>query len=140
MKRVIRRCVWETNSSMTHSTVILTEDENERWENGNLYYYNPSYWYDSFKKLSEDQKPVDGRLYSRSKVMEFIRLKGDQTQPPEDYDEDEREDWFREMFDEYYFISYENFTEDEFCENDVNYYTTPGGEKIVVHCKYGRDG
>lgn len=140
MNSVTRRCVWETNSSMTHSVVILTAEEDERWGKESLYYYDKSYWYDPFENLSDHQKPEGGRLYSRKSVLEFIRLKGDKTQPPEDYDEDEREEWFRELFDEYNFISYEDFTEDEYCENDTNYYTTPGGENIVVHCKYGRDG
>ena len=137
MKSVTRRCVWETNSSMTHSVVILTAEEDERWGKESLYYYDKSYWYDPFKKLSEDQKPVAGRLYSRSKVMEFIRLNGDETQPPEDCDEDE---WFRDILDGYNFIGYKDFMEDEYYENDTNYYTTPGGENIVVHCKYGGDG
>lgn len=39
--KVIRAGVFETNSSSTHSLCICTEDEYNKWKNGDLIY---SYW------------------------------------------------------------------------------------------------
>jgi hypothetical protein len=39
--KVIRFNIFETNSSSTHSLCICTEDEYEKWKNGDLIY---SYW------------------------------------------------------------------------------------------------
>ena len=36
MKRQIRRGVYETNSSSTHSLTMCSEEEFEQWENGEL--------------------------------------------------------------------------------------------------------
>jgi len=138
MKRVIRKCVWETNSSTSHSTVIMTADQYKRWEEENLYYYPPNKWYDPFEKLSEDQKPVGGCLYTQEEVLQFYKLAGYEEYDPNYYGEEEftEDDYIREMGD---FIGYGNWSEDEYLENDTNYYTTPGGEEIVVCCKYGND-
>ena len=40
--RVIRNIVFETNSSMSHSCIIMTKEQNDLWKEG-LYYYQPYY-------------------------------------------------------------------------------------------------
>lgn len=135
--RVIRREVFETNSSTSHSCVIITADQYKRWEEDGLYYYPPNKWYDPFEKLSEDQKPIGGCLYTQEEVLRFYKLIGYECDLSLYAEEESAEDDFiREMGD---FIGYENWSEDEYLENDTNYYTTPGGEEIVVCCKYGND-
>ena len=139
MKRVIRNSVWETNSSTSHSVVIMTEDKYKQWEKENLYYYSKRSWYDPFDKLPEDKKPKDGELYTQDEVLEFYKLQGYEYDPASgDYDTDEenKDQYIREMGD---FAGYDSWNNDEYLETDVNYYTTPGGEKIVVCCKYGTD-
>ena len=39
MKRQIRRGVYETNSSSTHSLTMCSEEEFEQWKNGELLFY-----------------------------------------------------------------------------------------------------
>ena len=137
MKRAIRREVWETNSSTSHSVIIMTADQAKRWENEGLYYYNKQSWYDPFDKLPEEKKPKAGEFYTQDEVIEFYKLKGyhyDSWSGDYDTDEENKDQYIREQED---FISYQSFSEDEYLENDVNYYTTPGGEEIVVLCKYG---
>ena len=140
MKKVIRRCVFETNSSTSHATVIMTEEQYNRWTNENLYYYGGSKYYDPFRNLPEDKKPKAECFYTQDEVLEFHKLQGYEYNPNE-YTEDEYDDpkdaFIKEMGD---FISYSDFFEDEYMEFDSNEFTTPGGEKIVVCCKYGRDG
>lgn len=140
MKRVIRREVWETNSSTTHSTVIMIADQYKRWEEENLYYYKNPHWYDLFEKLPEDKKPKECELYTQDEVIEFYRLIGYEYNPESgDYetDEENKDQYIREMGD---FIGNDTWDNDEYLETDVTHYTTPGGEEIVVLCKYGRDG
>lgn len=139
MKRVIRREAWETNSSTTHSVVIMTAEQSKKWEEENSYYYSPSRWYDPFKELPEDKKPVPGMFYTQDEVIEFYRLQGYEYDPEAgDYDtDDENKDQFiREMGD---FYGYNSWHDDEYLEFDSETYTTPSGEEIVVECKYGNE-
>lgn len=143
MKEVFRQGVFETNSSTSHSTVIMTEDMYKKWEEENLYYYPSDRWYNPYESLPKDKQPKPGCLYTQDEVWEFYRLIGYECNLDEvdDYDEDDDEEtlkdkYIREMGD---FIGYESWSEDEYLETDNNYYTTPGGEKIVVSCKYGND-
>ena len=140
MKRVIRKCVFESNSSTSHSCIIMTEEQNKKWEEENLYYY--SYYYcDPFERLPEDKRPKRGCLYTQDEVLEFYKLIGYYYHPEEFEEEDEDKDpkdiFIKEMG---YFISYNDWQDDEYMEFDDNYFTTPGGEKIIVKCKFGRDG
>lgn len=142
MKKVVRRNVWETNSSTSHSVVIMTASQHDKWEEENLYYYPPTRftWYDPFDTLSEDKKPQGGSLYTRDEVMEFYRLQGYEYDPEAgDYDTDEenKDQYIREMGD---FYGYDSWHDDEYLETDTHSYTTPGGEEIIVECKYGYDG
>ena len=133
MKRVIRGCVWETNSSMTHSCVIMSAEQYERWKKDDLYCYKASKWWNPFKDLPEEQQPKNGMIYTEDEAVDFLKLIG------EKYDE---EDYYHisQFLSEYSFYSYGCFTDDEYCEFDATDYTTPNGEELVIICKYGHDG
>lgn len=142
MKKVIRYSVWETNSSTQHTCVIMTEEQNKKWKEENLYYYGGGYW-NHFKELPKDKQPKAGGFYTQDEVLEFYKLIGYEPDPEiyapdEDDEEDNVYDVFISEMDD--FITYENWSRSEYLEYDDNYYTTPGGEKIVVECKYGYDG
>lgn len=132
--RVIRKGIFETNSSTTHSCVIMTEDQHEEWEEG-LYYYNPSKWYDPFKNLPEEEKPVAHELYTQEEVLEFLAKIGDVYNPDEYYSAD---DFIYE--EAYWFVCYDRWKNDEYLEYDSTEYKTQGGENIIIECKFGRDG
>lgn len=38
MKKTVRRGIFETNSSMSHSLVIATKEDMKKWESGKLFY------------------------------------------------------------------------------------------------------
>ena len=144
MKKVIRREVWETNSSTSHSCVIMTEEQHNKWEKENLYYFNYNF-YNPFKDLPKDKQPVRGALYTQDEVLEFHRLQGYEYNPdeyiPDDYDEydtdeSKKDKFIKEMGD---FSGYNAWDDDEYLEFDDCTYTTPSGEIIVVECKYGND-
>ena len=139
MKRVIRREVWETNSSTTHSVVIMTAEQNKRWENENLYYYPVGKWYDP-KDLPKNKKPKPGHLYTQDECIEFYKLEGYEYDPEVgDFDTEweNKDQYIREMGD---FIGYDDWHNDEYLEFDDHRFVTPGGEEIIVECKYGYDG
>ena len=143
MKYVIRRSIFESNSSTSHSCVIMTEDQHRRWEDEKLYYYNSNGWRYMYEKLPKNKQPVDGMLYTQEEVLNFLKLAGYEYNPEEElvgyYDEDDDplDIFIYELDDD--FVSASRWNNSEL-EADTNYYTTPSGEKIVVECCYGWDG
>lgn len=53
--RQIRRGVFETNSSSTHSMTIVSKEDYDRWGKGELFY-------DPYRDILVDRKHVDKRL------------------------------------------------------------------------------
>lgn len=53
MKISIRRNVFETNSSSTHSITMCSEEEYNKWKNGELLL---DYWSDSFVEATEENR------------------------------------------------------------------------------------
>ena len=140
MKRVIRKGVFETNSSTSHSCVIMPKSVDEEWEAGGKYLYHNSYW-NNFKDLPEEDQPIKGCLYIKEEIINFYKGIGVTYNEDEweEYEEEDRFDYFLRDNDSD-FISYDTWCNSDWEEYDSEIYTTPGGETIVVHCKYGRDG
>lgn len=134
MKRVIRNCVFESNSSLSHSLIIMGKDQYEKWDNDGLYYFNPSEYYNPFEKLPQDQQPKKGNCYTRDEALNFLKLCSC-TFREEDYD---AIDQFLE--EEGDFVSSDRFYNNEYLETSTYNYTTPNGEDIVIVARYGMDG
>lgn len=126
--KVIRRGIWETNSSMTHSCVIMMAEQDKKWTDEGLYYYPAPHW-NPFRNLSKEEQPVSGQLYTKEEALEFIRKEEGLREPSDIIDE----------VRDYGFILYDDWVNDEYLEKDSETFTTPGGETIVVHCKFGGD-
>ena len=65
MKRQIRRGVFETNSSSTHSIVICSEEEYKKWVKGELMFDS---WEECFvgkKELSDEDKELFWNFVNR---------------------------------------------------------------------------
>lgn len=113
--RVIRGCVFETNSSSTHSIIMCSKEEYNKWKNGEtcLRPYRKERFVTkdkALKILSEYEVNINEDYDS---VDEAFRDNGIYT-----YDS---------YFDDYF---------DSFCEE----YITPSGDAIVAFGKYGYDG
>ena len=52
MKKQIRVGVFETNSSMTHALTICTEEQYEKWQNGEIFWDN---WHDRMETKSREE-------------------------------------------------------------------------------------
>ena len=124
MKRQIRRGVFETNSSSTHSLTMMMKRDYDRWRTENLYLFDGSGWGWEFNK------PVYNHLYTRDEAVEFVKknkyYKGEAV-----IDE--------ELLSDAEFISWEN-SGDDYLEEFYQEFTTPSGEVVVAFGEYGYDG
>lgn len=137
MKREIRRNVFETNSSSTHSLAICTEQEFEDWKAGKLLFDK---WGECFilpYQLSDSEKRSAGLEYTANK-KEYYK----------DWDEladDQKEKWYSSYIERHNLgdddgVSYDDFFDNDYLETYTRHYVTPSGDKIVCFGQYGYDG
>lgn len=122
MKQV-RRGVFETNSSSTHSLTMMMKSDYERWQNEQLYLYTGSGCGWDFNK------PVYNHMYTRDEVVAFAKSY-------KFYDKEEViDDKLLKYMD---FISWDD-EGSEYLESFYEEFTTPSGETIVAFGEYGND-
>ncbi len=155
--RILRRKTFETNSSSTHSLVICSDDDYNKWKNGELYYdsLNERFCteeefvtevkksiiyercnYDTYK--NSEGKYATEYMYNDVKADNIEDLCTEEnlnTLTKEDIDEF-IEDFPYDIpfsFEHYkdYYEDFEQYKED---------YTTKSGDKIVAFGYYGFDG
>lgn len=113
----VRKNVFETNSSSTHSLVIAEASEFDKWVKGEVYYCE-SWW----SSKPEDKKKFEsGKFYPKAEIDAYYESIGEER-------------------DSYHFQTYDEFCESEYLEVDEHSYTTPKGEVIRAVCKFGYDG
>ena len=124
--RTIRLGTFETNSSSTHCMVICSEEEYEKWANGELL---ASRWEDGFRTKEEVMEEF------KKEHSEYFDGEG-KFIPTGEYEN------LEELMDDYsYDIEWydlDGWTGD--LEYDENSYTSPSGDKIKIVCRYGYDG
>lgn len=123
MKRQIRRGVFETNSSSTHSLTMMMKSDYDRWQTEHLYLYEGGYGW-------EFNEPVKNSLYTKDEVMKFAKNN-------RYYHSEEEID--NEIMRDMGFISWDD-EGSEYLEGFYQEFTTPSGETIVAFGEYGYDG
>ena len=123
MKRQIRRGVFETNSSSTHSLTMMMKSDYDRWHKEELYLYRDGWGW-------EFSEPVENQLYTRDEAIEFAKKNRYYK------DEEEIDD---EILKDIGFISWDD-EGNEYLEDFYKEFTTPSGETIVAFGEYGYDG
>lgn len=114
----VRRNVFETNSSSTHSLTMCSEDEYNKWKNGEMFYDS---WNDELITKEEYLKQ-----YEEYKKEYFEDNPNDEEEDFKDYFNDDKQFYTHdEYFDE---IEYETYKAS---------YTTKNGEKIIAFGYYG---
>ena len=134
MKRQIRRGVYETNSSSSHSITMCSEEEFEKWKDGKLLFDS---WKEEFVdvvNLSNNQKE-DARKEYESKKNEFSK-------DWKDLSESAKEKYYKKYIKEHDLIveeckTYNDYMNDYELESFIDKYTTKNGEKVVAFGKYG---
>ena len=123
MKRQIRRGVFETNSSSTHSLTMMMKSDYDRWHKEQLYLYSNGWGW-------EFSKPVENQLYTRDEAVEFAK-KNKYYKDKEEIDDD--------ILKDIGFISWDD-EGNEYLEGFYEEFTTPSGETIVAFGEYGYNG
>jgi hypothetical protein len=123
MRRQIRRGVFETNSSSTHSLTMMMKSDYDRWQTEQLYLYEGGYGW-KFKE------PIKNNLYTKDEVMKFAKNN-------RYYHGEEEID--NETMRDMGFISWDD-EGNEYLEGFYEGFTTPSGETIVAFGEYGYDG
>lgn len=121
--KTIRANTFETNSSSTHSMIILTEEEYNKLESGELYLN------DDEVITKEEAKNIFLKHMNEDKYM---------------YDDDlSFEENIKNYLDEFEYYpgeypqSLETWKEGDELESDTNIYISPSGDKLKIICKYG---
>lgn len=123
----IRRGVFETNSSSTHSLTMCSESEYDKWKKGELFFDR---WSDEFVEKEVVEKEIE-------------KMKKDFEEEYKDReweDDDEKQEYLEEYLNEdkqYY--SYDEFWNEIEYETFVQKYKTKSGEIVIGFGYYGTD-
>lgn len=122
--KVIRLGVFETNSSSTHTMVIMSEKEYDKWRKGELLKYR---WEDKFITKEENDEIIKKLVEDYAKEYSI---------PVEDVDIDD----LKYKYDDDIAYTFEEYDDRMDLESDIEEYTTKNGEKLIIKCWYGYDG
>jgi hypothetical protein len=125
----IRRGVFETNSSSTHSITMCLKSDYDRWCNGETYLFKGSGW-----SFAEGHKPQKNHFYTKEEVKELMKYDRYYDEDFDWNDEDAVKEKLRD--NEFYDSEYENDSLKFYEET----YTTQSGEQIVAFGEYGYEG
>lgn len=133
----IRRGVFETNSSSTHSITMCSENEYDKWKNGELLFNR---WDDEFitKEGIIEKAKVKQEKYLKEKEEgktlynyqeKYTNAKNDEELFEAEYDEEDGD-----------YYTYDRFWNDMDYETFEDSYTTKDGEKVIAFGYYGYNG
>ena len=135
----VRQGVFETNSSSTHSIIIIEDDDFQAWKKGEKFFIEDTGKFVDKKEAEKIKKEIrfDCLMYniSNNKDRNIEAIEEDRL--IEELDESLEEDGD--------YILYLPMSYDKFCnidrdlEQDYNTYTTKNGEKIHILCSYGNN-
>lgn len=117
MKRQIRRRVFESNSSSTHSISLVSGEDYKRWENGEMYY----------------DRELEELIAKDEAINSIIGSKYNDYTEKDFYNEAKAKEILREEG----FLTEEEYVNDEYLETFYDTYTTKNGDKVVAFGKYG---
>lgn len=126
MKRQIRRGVFETNSSSTHSLTMCSKSEYDEFEKGNMYIEKwGSKLYTKEEMVEKFKQMVDWR----TKELKYRDI---------DWDNDEE---FNRVLEETDYVTYDKYwdTVSEEYETFEDSYTSKDGETVIAFGYYGYD-
>lgn len=132
----IRKNVFETNSSSTHSLTLCSEDEFEKWKKGELLF-------DRWKEVFVESNSISDEDKLRAK-MAYDDTKGEYWKDWEFLSDDAKNTWYSKWIKKYRehedYATYNEYMNEGYLECFVDRYTSKSGDKIVAFGKYGYDG
>lgn len=140
----IRKNVFETNSSSTHTLAICTEDEYKDWKDGKLLFnkWNETFVKNSINITKQDRKEAEERytIYKGKYYKDWSELtEAEREEYTYNYIAQQRRQEKSFSFEEDG-LTYQEFMQN--CNNDgleteTSRYTSPSGDKLVITCAYG---
>lgn len=140
----IRKNVFETNSSSTHTLAICTEDEYKDWQDGKLLFnkWNETFVKNSINITKQDRKEAEERytIYKGKYYKDWSELtEAEREEYTYNYIAQQRRQEKSLSFEEDG-LTYQEFMQN--CNNDgleteTSRYTSPSGDKLVITCAYG---
>lgn len=140
----IRKNVFETNSSSTHTLAICTEDEYKDWQDGKLLFnkWRETFVKNSIKITKQDREEAE-RCYTQYKGKYYKNWSELTDAEREEYTynhiaQQRRQE--KSLSFEEDGLTYQEFMQN--CNNDgleteTSHYTSPSGDKLVITCAYG---
>lgn len=152
MKKIIRVGMFETNSSSTHTCILCKRDDFERWQKGELFYYDRASWItpekDLLRKTSSEVHLADlntdfSKDFFEPEELIAFGLPMDkfltEIETDEEYASEILEDYYEDvysfLFEEYDLLhkNYEIEYEIDKTEKNID------GVDVVAFCWYGND-
>lgn len=140
----IRKNVFETNSSSTHTLAICTEDEYKDWKDGKLLFnkWNETFVKNSINITKQDKVEAEERYntYKGKYYKDWSELtEAEREEYTYNYIAQQRRQEKSFSFEEDG-LTYQEFMQN--CNNDgleteTSHYTSPSGDKLVITCAYG---
>lgn len=138
--RQIRRNVFETNSSSTHSITMCSQSQFDDWKKGKVLFDR---WNKNFVKAQE-MTDVD----KENARYEYKKMYEDQPyyKKWEDLSEYEINQWYNKYYSENWdcdkddLVTYDAYFDSYDLETYISSYTSESGDKIIAFGKYGYDG
>lgn len=140
----IRKNVFETNSSSTHTLAICTEDEYKDWKDGKLLFnkWNETFIKNSINITKQDKVEAEERYntYKGKYYKDWSELtEEERNEYTYNYIAQQRRQEKSFSFEEDG-LTYQEFMQD--CSNggletETSRYTSPSGDKLVITCAYG---
>jgi hypothetical protein len=136
----IRRNVFETNSSSTHSITMCSQSQFDDWKAGKVLF---DYWKEVFvkaKEMTEEDKEAARDEYKKLYECQSYYKKW------EDLSEDEINKWYNRYYSENRdydnddLKTYEDYFHSYDLETFTKVYTSESGDRIIAFGKYGYDG
>ena len=135
----IRRNVFETNSSSTHSITMCSQSQFEDWKNGKILF---DQWNKAFveRNITELDKNAAMEEYKEIYNDKLFYKKWDELS------EDEKNTWYQKHYNENRYednddlVTYSDYFGSYDLESYTSSYTSESGDKIVAFGKYGYDG
>ncbi len=109
----IRRSVFETNSSSTHSLSMCAAEDYELWKNGKIFFDSNSDKFVTMEDVAEKFPDLNGTR-SIDDITDLLK--------------------------DYGIHTYESYFQDGDLEDFSGSFTTKSGEKIIAFGKYGYNG
>jgi hypothetical protein len=120
MKKQIRMGVFETNSSMTHALTICTQEEYDKWQNGETLLNK---WRNGKEKqfiTTDDEKIKELRAKYNEEAYQWY-------------------DTFEEYLNSEGIYKYDEYNADGWFEDFDETFTTPSGDEMIAFGYYGHD-